>query len=49
VYLTLEVVENGGVFKHHAHVNFPGATETDLNALVDSIVASAFPAATVVE
>jgi len=42
-------VDNGGVFKHHAHVNFPGATETDLNALVDSIVASAFPAATVVE
>ena len=49
VYLTLEVVENGGVFKHHAHINFPGATETDLNALVDSIVASAFPAATAVE
>jgi hypothetical protein len=49
VYLTLEVVENGGVFKHHAHVNYAGATETDVNLLVDAAVAAAFPAATVVE
>lgn len=49
VYLTLEVVENGGVFKHHAHVNYAGATETDINLLVDAAVAAAFPAATVVE
>jgi hypothetical protein len=49
VYLTLEVVENGGVFKHHAHVNYAGATETDVNLLVDAAVAAAFPAATIVE
>ena len=49
VYLTLEVVENGGVFKHHAHVNYAGATETDVNLLVDAAVEAAFPAATVVE
>jgi hypothetical protein len=49
VYLTLEVIENGGVFKHHAHVNYAGATETDINLLVDAVVAAAFPTATVVE
>lgn len=49
VYLTLEVVENGGVFKHHAHVNYAGATETDVNLLVDAAVAAAFPTATAVE
>jgi hypothetical protein len=37
------------VFKHHAHVNYAGATETDVNLLVDAAVAAAFPAATVVE
>lgn len=46
VYLTLEVTENGGVFKHHAHINFPGATETNINSLVDAVVTSAFPSAT---
>ena len=49
VYLTLEVVENGGVFKHHAHVNYAGATETDVNLLVDAAVAAAFPTSTAVE
>jgi hypothetical protein len=49
VYLTLEVIENGGVFKHHAHVNYAAPSETDVNLLVDAVVAAAFPTATVVE
>lgn len=49
VYLTLEVKENGGVFKHHVHINHAAATETDINALVEAVVSAAFPSAVAAE
>lgn len=49
VYLVLDISENGGIFKHNTHITYAAPAETDINALVDMVVTSAFPEAVGVE
>ena len=49
VHVQIELNENGGVFNHYTNVTYAETTETNINSLVDEIMAAAFPTATVVE
>lgn len=49
VHVQIELTENGGVFKHYTNVTYAETTETNINNLVDDIMAAAFPTAKVVE
>ncbi len=47
VYISMQAVENGGVFVHNLNVQYNNtAGETDLDVVVDAAVAQAFPEAT---
>jgi len=46
VYIAMKAVENGGVFVHNLNIQYNNAAgETDLDVIVDSAVAEAFPEA----
>jgi len=45
IYVQLEISENGGVYKHHTSINCEAKDETDINLLVDDIMAEKFPTA----
>lgn len=47
VYISIQAVENGGVFVHNLNVQYNNtAGETDLDVIVDAAIAQAFPEAT---
>lgn len=49
VYIAMKAVENGGVFVHNLNIQYNNAAgETDLDVIVDSAVAEAFPEAVAV-
>lgn len=49
VVVQIEAIENGGMYKHTAQISLSGATETDVDALVDSVIMAAFPEAEIIE
>jgi hypothetical protein len=47
VSISLEITENGGLFKHYAHLQYVNsANENNINTVVNAAVANAFPNAT---
>lgn len=44
VSISLEVTENGGLYKHYAHIQYANnADETNINLLADAAIAASFP------
>ena len=46
VNLNIVIHENGGSYAHQIDINLDGVSETDINLLVDTAVATLFPTAT---
>lgn len=47
VSISLEITENGGMFKHYAHIQYVNSTnEENINTVVSEAIADAFPNAT---
>jgi hypothetical protein len=47
IFLTLNIKENGGVFNHSYNIQYAnGDGVTDIDSVVDSAIAAAFPSAT---